>query len=255
MRALEELGLISCDDDSGEAPGSRARERTAPSPGVTSRDSAFSFVVQETQLVLGKTLSSDDLERLCGVYDTLGLPPDVILQLVNHCAEETRRGRGEDKKPTMRYIEKAAYIWQREGIFTLALAEEYIRRLDTKRSAAAEVRKALNISARDLSPSEAKYIDAWLALGVTPDAIAIAYDRTVVNTGKLTWKYMDSIINSWHGQGLHTAQEIMAKDTKQSKDKPRDAKPAPTEQERNQEIAHMERMIERMKQSGDGDAR
>lgn len=44
------------------------------------------------------------------------------------------------------------------------------------------------------------------------ESIALAYDRTVTNTGSLKWNYMDSIIRSWHEKGLHSPEEIELRD-------------------------------------------
>jgi DNA replication protein DnaD len=108
----------------------------------------------------------------------------------------------------MRYIEKAAYTWERAGVFSLEQAEALIKELDARRSASAAIRSALKIGPRELSASEQRYVDDWLAMGFGPDAVEIAYDRTLLNTGKLTWNYMNKIINNWHGKRLHTADEI-----------------------------------------------
>ena len=51
-------------------------------------------------------------------------------------------------------------------------------------------------------------------MGFGPEALALAADRTLTNTGALKWKYMDSIVNSWHKKGLHTVPEIEKGDRK-----------------------------------------
>ncbi|MCC8357708.1 MAG: DnaD domain protein, partial [Oscillospiraceae bacterium] len=73
---------------------------------------------------------------------------------------------------------------------------------------------ALGIQGRRLSPTERKYIDDWITLGFGPEALALAADRTVTNTGDLKWKYMNSIVHSWHQKGLHTVEEIEKGDRK-----------------------------------------
>jgi hypothetical protein len=65
----------------------------------------------------------------------------------------------------------------------------------------------LQINGRALTQTEQKYIESWLDMGFGPDALEIAYDKTVVKTGRLQWKYMDSIVNSWHGKNLHTRRK------------------------------------------------
>ena len=49
-------------------------------------------------------------------------------------------------------------------------------------------------------------------LGFETDAILMAYDRTVTQTGGLKWPYMNKIIHNWHDKGLHTPEEIQAGD-------------------------------------------
>ena len=113
----------------------------------------------------------------------------------------------------MRFIEKNAYIWERNGLFTMELAEAYLQRLIAHRDTTSEVKAVLQIRDRELTPSEQRYVDAWLAMGFSPSAIAIAFDRTVISTGKLVWKYMHSILTNWDSKGLHTPAQIQASDT------------------------------------------
>lgn len=175
--------------------------------------SDFSFLVDEVQRSLGKILSPSDLERLFGIYDALRLPSDVILQLVTHCIDESR-ARGGGRMPSMRNIQTSAYVWEREGIFSLDRAEEYLKALEIRKSARGEIKKALQIFDRDFTTSEKNYVDEWIALGFSADAVAIAYDRTVLKTGKLAWGYMNSIMNNWHGKNIHTEKDIHEKDGK-----------------------------------------
>jgi len=140
------------------------------------------------------------------------LPPEVILQLITHCIKESQT-TGDGRAPSVRYIEKAAFTWEREGVFTLERAEEYLKALEARKSIRGEVKKALQIRDREFSATEKRYVDGWISMEFEPEAIAIAYDRTVLKTGKLTWAYMDSIIKNWHSKGLHTAQQVMEKDS------------------------------------------
>jgi DNA replication protein DnaD len=218
MSRLHKLGLVIRDEPDGRsnASASPPPEKSDELPQYTTEDvervmsvdPAFHDLVREVQNALGKLMSSEDMRMLYGMYDYLGLPPEVILHLVNYCIMCSRARSGAARAPTMRYIEKAAYTWERAGVFSLEKAEEIIKETEARRSAAAEIRAALRINGRELSASEQRYVDNWLAMGFGVDAVAIAYDRTMLNTGKLAWRYMDSIINNWHGKGFHTAEEI-----------------------------------------------
>jgi DnaD/phage-associated family protein len=243
MGQLGKLGLIRCEDLNSEPEPPRV------TMGDIKREmengSAFYSLVQEAQKCLGKILSSDDLSRLFGLYDALRLPPEVILQLIGYCIAQTRRQYGDGKTPTMRYVEKAAYSWERDGINSLESAESYIKATEERRTLSSETKKIMQIRDRDLTPSEKRYIDGWLALGFTPDVIGLAYDKTVLKTGKLAWSYMDSIINSWHGKGLHTLDEIDSRDGKKPPNTKVTNETAPDETD----LARMNNLLDRIKQA------
>lgn len=213
---LREMRLISyaAEADSPLRPEPQKRPDTTPEytaadiKNAISCGGEFPRLVRETQKSLGRVLSSDDLIKLFGIYDNLGLPPEVILHLITYCIGEQHRKYGPEKNPTMRYIEKAAYTWERAGIFSLERAEEYIKRLEKKRDGVLLMQNAMGIKGRELSVTERRYIESWIDLGFGPEAAAIACDRTLVKTGKLAWGYMNSIMNSWASKGLHSPEEI-----------------------------------------------
>ena len=61
----------------------------------------------------------------------------------------------------------------------------------------------------------ASYLETKIAdEGFSPEAVAIAYDRTLIKLGKLHWSYMDKIFQSWHAKKLHTPAEIEAGDSR-----------------------------------------
>lgn len=212
--------------------------------------SQFSSLVQEVQRSLGKILSSDDLIKLFGIYDSLGLPPEVIFQLVTYSIDENRRHYGPGRLPTLRYIEKVAFTWEREGIMTLEAAEHYLKTLESRRGQLNEVKKVLQIKDRELSQSEKKYVDGWVSMGFSPEAIEMAYDRTLVKTGKLAWSYMDSILGSWHQKGLHTPNDIQAKDGKGAKpiEKRHYAEPTRASAPSQSEVEHMKKFLEKLRE-------
>lgn len=216
---LQRLGILS------EAPAVTPAVPAEPEdtiPEYTAKDivqrsnadANFKAVLDEAQRVLGRALSTADMKTLFGIYDYLALPPEVIFLLLNHCAQVCTEKQGLGRKPSMRTIEKEAYVWVNREILTIEQAEEYIAVCAERRSAAANAAEVLNIKNRPLTATEAKYIASWLDMGFAVDAIALAYDRTVTNTGALKWNYMNKIMLSWHEKGIHTALEVSEKDSR-----------------------------------------
>jgi hypothetical protein len=117
----------------------------------------------------------------------------------------------------MRGVEKEAFTWEREGIFSIEAAERYIKEREARHGEIELIKKALQIGGRELAPTERKYIESWTVLGFGAEEAAIAFDRTMTQTGRLAWGYMDSIMNSWHAKGLRTAAEINERDKRADK--------------------------------------
>ncbi|NMA37903.1 MAG: DnaD domain protein [Papillibacter sp.] len=176
--------------------------------------SDFKAVVTEVQQRLGRVLSGGDLTILYGIYDYLGLPAEVIMLLTGWCIEEQERKNGEGKKPTLRMIEKEAYIWAHKELFSLEAAEEYLKKKSQSKKKSEEIKGCLGIKGRPLSPTEEKFITSWIEMGFDSDAIEEAYDRTILNKKELIWPYINKIIESWHKNGLHKLSEIREGDKK-----------------------------------------
>jgi len=173
-------------------------------------NSALSAVYAEAAQVMGRALSSNDLRVLFGIYDHLSLPPEVILELLHFCGELCLWKYGESRRPSARFLEREAYAWANREILTLEQAEDYIRMRRERHSDLGRIREALHLS--ELSPTQEKEVNGWLEQGFGEEAIAIAADRTVTNTGSLKWSYLRKILQSWHQKGLHSPAEIAEKD-------------------------------------------
>ena len=183
-------------------------------------DSGFRAVLNEAQRKLGRVLSTSDIKTLFGIYDFLALPPDVIFMLLTYCIDSFKAKYGSGRLPSMRSIEKEAYSWANKEILTLEQAEEYIKKAAERRSKLGEVKSALGITGRQLTATEAKYVNSWLDMGFDCSTLAVAYDRTVTNTGALKWGYMNKIVTSWHEKGLHSIEDVEQNDTRPSAVKP-----------------------------------
>lgn len=157
------------------------------------------FVFAEQQL--SKMLTSTELGILYSFYDFYHLPFEVIYMLISYCVSKG--------KSSLRYMEKVAMTWEKEGLTSLAAAEEYIAAVEEKASKAGRAKKALGIFDRKLSPTESKYLDCWQNTWKMPnELIEKAYDITVLKTGKLSFPYMNSILSSWHDKNISTTDEI-----------------------------------------------
>ncbi|MEE0204515.1 MAG: DnaD domain protein [Oscillospiraceae bacterium] len=193
----------------------------------TQQDPAFRDLLREAANILGRVLSTQDTKTLFGIYDTLGLPPEVLMILMTALTEEYQEKYGTGRFPTMRAVEKEAYVWARQEIFTYEQAEALLEHRAQKKELITQLKQGLGIRDRELSKTEREYVASWIEKGFGLEALLIAYDRTVTQTGGLRWQYMNKIIESWQEKGLHTPEEITEGDTLPSrKTRPGEKAPA-----------------------------
>ena len=177
-----------------------------------SENSGFSELLTCASELMGKVLGGGDMKILYGIYHELGLPAEVVRLMLSFCAEDVRRRFGPGRKPTIRQIEKEAYVWAREELFDLDLAERWVKSRTVRSAEVEKLCETLGIRGRRLAPSEEKFLGHWLDMGFGAEAVLLAYDRTVAKKGELHWNYMNRILESWHGKGLHAVAEIREKD-------------------------------------------
>ena len=121
----------------------------------------------------------------------------------------------------MKAIEKEGYAWARMGIDTQAAAAEYLKKYAERQGAMPQYMRVLQLGDRLPSASEEKYLAAWQEMGFGPDAVALAYDKTVLKCHELKWPYCNGILKRWHEAGLHTVEEIQAGDRPAAKQAPK----------------------------------
>ena len=210
--ALRDLGLIAPQSPPPEPADEPPSYRQDEVAGKLEESGEFRRLTAEVERKLGKRLTTTDLSVLLGLYDYLGLPADVIYLLVCHCAERTAARFGPGRRPTLRQIEREGYAWARRGIDTQAAAAEHLSRCARQLGALPGFMRALQLGDRLPSAGEEKYLLQWMEWGFSPEAAALAYDKTVLKCHEFKWSYCNGILRRWHEAGLHTLDEIEAGD-------------------------------------------
>jgi len=208
-RILRRLGLSR----EPEKPLPRADRPVYTETDVTGmlRDAAFSQLMGEAQRQLGRNLSTEELKCLISIRDYLQMPDEVTAILISYCVQRSR-ARGV-RPPSMRSIEKEAFAWADLEIDNVEAAVQYMQAQLTRRSRAGRIAELLQISGRRLVAAEERYVNQWIDWGFPDEAIAMAYEKTCMNTGGLKWPYLHSILSRWEEKGLHSVEEIRAGDS------------------------------------------
>lgn len=174
-------------------------------------DPVFKGLLEEIEKLLSRQLGKMDLSRLLDLYDHLGLPPEVIFLLTQMVCEDYQDKNGEGRHPrSLTAVAAKGYQWKEQGIDTLDAAEAFLNRRQYFRSQEGALLNALGIVGRKATPTERDYLMKWAQWGFGPEALAVAYDKTMVGTGKMSWSYCSKILERWHSENRHTLEEVQA---------------------------------------------
>lgn len=154
-------------------------------------------LVTEAQNILGKILKRRDIDILVSIPDWTGMPVDVLIMAVSYCVSTGKKGISN--------IERTALLWAEEEIDTVEKADKKISRMSAQQSAWNEVRGVTGMEYRKPSKKESDFCDRWVnEWGFKNEMIAEAYERCVNATGKTSLNYMNTILESWHKNGIST---------------------------------------------------
>ena len=210
---LRQLGLWQPEKQTRVVPGERPSYSETDVLRAMDTDGDFKSLLGEIQRLLGRSLNTEELKILLGFVRYLGFSGEVICILICYCKDRARR-KGNLRNPSLRTIEKEAYAWAEQGIDTVEEAAAFIQAQNLRYSKLGELMRILQIRGRNLTPGEEKFATGWLEMGFAEDALQLAYERTCLNTGGMSWAYMNRILTRWHEAGLHTVEEIKRGDKK-----------------------------------------
>ena len=212
---LRQLGLWPEEKTAVVLTGERPRYTETDVVTAMDTDREFKTLYGEVQRLLGKGLNTEELKILLGFTRYLGLTPEVVSVLICYCKERARQ-KGNLRAPSLRTIEKEAYAWAEQGIDTMEEAAAYIQNQNMRNSRVRKIMDILQIRGRNLTPGEEKYAKQWLEMGFEDQVFQLAYEKTCLNTGGLSWPYMNKILTRWHEYGFHTAEQVKTGDQKQT---------------------------------------
>lgn len=155
--------------------------------------------------ILGKTLSSADIEILYSMHDYYGLPAEVIVVMVEYFVSHGIT--------TMRKLEKEAQKWSQNGVNTVAKAKKHIKKREEFLSYASVIKRIVGANERKLTTKELEFAAKWQAeLKATHEQIKAAYEITIDKTGKLSFNYMNKVL-----EGLVSGEKVQKKPEKKSR--------------------------------------
>lgn len=204
------------------APLPPARPTASQILARTQEDPHLRELFQTADGVLGRTIGFDGQCMLLMLHDNDGLPVEVIYMLLQYCAQAGKTNNG--------YIEAAGRDWGKREIDTIEKAGEQIAALKENLSLWKEFRQQTGIHAPRPTAAQSNFLQSWRAMGYGIDMILAAYEEMAEHTGKLSFSYMNKVMESWHAAGIKTPEQAAAAKANfqagRAKEKAAPAKPA-----------------------------
>lgn len=172
------------------------------------------FLFTEAQSILSKTIGHDGQSTLLMLYDSFGLPLDVILMLLKYCVSIG--------KNSFVYISKVGRDWGEKEIDTIEKADEQIKMLSTSNALFSELKRLAGISTPKPTNAQIKFLNEWKnELGYDIEMIYLAYEEMANNCSKVSFPYMDKVLRNWHAEKIKTPLDVeRAKNARKNSKKP-----------------------------------
>lgn len=178
---------------------------------LSDTDPMISFLLREAELKFGRALRGSELQTLVWLYSDYGMDISLIFMLIEYAISEKRANIG--------FIESTALGWIDSGIDSITAAEKYIEEQSRKKTSWSIVQRLFGIEQRNPTAKELQFCYRWIdEWAFKSDMLKQAYDKCVDAKGKVSFSYINKILESWHKNGF-TSPESLNKDTKSPKKK------------------------------------
>lgn len=159
------------------------------------------FLLLETQSKLGRTIGYDGQCTLLMMHDTYGIPVEVILMIIEYAVSVG--------KANFHYIASIGKDWGKKEIDTIEKADEQISRLDTVNKLWRSFATMAGLSNSRPTQAQTKYMLTWnKQWGFSVEMIFSAYEEMTEHCQKMSFPYMNKILESWYNAGIKTLSDV-----------------------------------------------
>ena len=168
---------------------------------ILEKRSEASYLLDESQEIMGKIFNTRDINLLLGMMDYLSLDHDYITSLLKYCVAIGKK--------SLHYAEKMAISMVEEGIDDHETLKSKLAELETIAKNESKIRKLFGMKSRAMTAKEKKCIALWFGkFNYDIDIITKAYEITVSNTNEASLPYTHAILERWNNEELRTIADI-----------------------------------------------
>ncbi len=164
-------------------------------------DAEIQFMFSQAQKKLGRTIGYDSQATLLMICDNYGLPVEVLLMLIEYCVSVN--------KSSISYIAKAAKDWSEKEIDSLEKADEQIKILRRCDGLWKNLCAMTGISTPRPTADQSAHLRRWTnEFGFDIEMIYLAYEEMANRTDRISFAYMNKVLQSWHEAGIKTPAQL-----------------------------------------------
>lgn len=167
----------------------------------TIRKKSLAELFDELARLMGKeALNTDEVKKITSLITDRALNEDYILSLAAHLA-------ARDKLTVFKLVRKAKQLEDCD-IDSPETLETYIKNAESEGGLVFEFKQMFGVYTRNVQKTELEFFRKWREVyAFSTEIIALAQDITVTSTAKLSYSYMDKLLDRWHECGCKTVEE------------------------------------------------
>ena len=200
-----------------EKPKAAPRYTATELRNARKEDHRFRSVCSFAESVFNKPLTESMLRALYTIYDFIGLPAEVMMELISYL-------QADQGVVSSRDLLREAYIWSDKALFTVADAQSYLSTLQLQKPLLDAVFRILGVVGRAPTFAEKNFAAYCAEKGFPEESVQLAHDRMMRRNGVFSLSYLKKILQSWDSKNIHTPAEITALEPECAAEQP--SKPA-----------------------------
>ncbi|MCD8345688.1 MAG: DnaD domain protein [Oscillospiraceae bacterium] len=213
----KEMGVIESDSvktvqavemkapEASPAPATNVKVRLNYTPKsiaeMIDTDESVKELFSEAERTIGRLLKHAEQELLINLRDYYGFDTQSIILILEYCRD---CGRTSAKA-----VENFAAELFQNGITGFFEIDAEIKRRTEYNTFENEVRRALFLETKPTA-KQSQYISSWQEMGFSVEMIGEARERCVNQTNKLSFPYINKILQSWSEKRIFTREMLEA---------------------------------------------
>ena len=199
------------EEDVKEEKASKKIQITAPT--LTPKDivdaiqenEEIAGLLNEAQVVLGRTLSHNEREMLVNMIDFYGMKSEIVLMILQYWRSANEKENSRAKG--IAYVLKIAQNWLDDGIDTIEAAEEKLMQLEKSNKLWKEIAALAGIAHKKPTIKQSEMVLAW-SNDFSFELISAAIEQMKENTPAPSLPYVDKILKSWKKKGIKNLSDV-----------------------------------------------